>query len=175
MAIALERFAFSNAGFTPMQLAAYTKSLFSAEYLQWRKTATAALDLEVERPQSAPTTMSGLNTEPPTAGPTMALRPGVAWQDGRSEARSAASGRSRSHSSHSPGHGQAPGSQIRSRGAMSRPSGVSHPSGVSVPVKHDRTWLYAVVGALLAVMGGGAWMMTRHQEAAESASPGASA
>ncbi len=31
-----------------MQVAAYTKSLFAAEYLQWRKTATAALDLEVE-------------------------------------------------------------------------------------------------------------------------------
>src|SRR5436190_2002503 len=91
MAIALERFAFSNAGFSSLQVASYMKGLFAAEYLQWRKTATAALDLEVERPQSAPTTMSGLNTEPPTAGPTMALRPGVAWQDGRSETRSAAS------------------------------------------------------------------------------------
>src|SRR6188508_1788051 len=40
MAVALEKFAFSNNGFSPMQVAAYTKSLFSAEYLQWRKTAT---------------------------------------------------------------------------------------------------------------------------------------
>jgi len=170
MAIALERFAFSNAGFTPMQLASYTKSLFSAEYLQWRKTATAALDLEVERPQSAASTMSGLNAEPPTAGPTMALRPGVAWQDGRSEARSAATGRSRSKSSPSQGHGHAPGSQSRSRGAISRPNGVSHASGVAVPVKRDRSWLYAVVGGLLTVMGVGAWMMTRHQETTESGS-----
>ena len=43
-------FAFSNDGFSPMQVATYTKSLFAAEYLQWRKTATAALDLEVEKP-----------------------------------------------------------------------------------------------------------------------------
>ena len=50
MAAALEHFAFSNNGFSPMQVAAYTKSLFAAEYLQWRKTATAALDLEVEKP-----------------------------------------------------------------------------------------------------------------------------
>src|SRR5436190_4228086 len=91
MVAALEKCALSSACFTPMQVSSYLKSLFAAEYLQWRKTATAALDLEVERPQSAPTTMSGLNTEPPTAGPTMALRPGVAWQDGRSETRSAAS------------------------------------------------------------------------------------
>src|SRR5262249_38244912 len=68
MATALEQFAFSNQGFSPMQLAAYTKSLFASEYLQWRKTATAALDLEVERPAGPATTMSGLNVEPPTAG-----------------------------------------------------------------------------------------------------------
>jgi len=35
---------------------------------------------------------------------------------------------------------------------------------VAAPAKHERTWLYAVVGALLAIMGGGAWMLTRHQE-----------
>jgi len=172
MAIALERFAFSNAGFSPMQLAAYTKSLFSAEYLQWRKTATAALDLEVERPQATATTMNGLNAEPPTAGPTMALRPGVAWQDGRSEARSAA-GRSRSKSSPSQGHGQAPGSQARSAGAQSRSRGDtrSHASGITAPPRRDRTWVYAVVGALLAVVGGGALAWRHQADASGQAAP----
>ena len=105
MAAALERFAFSNNGFSPMQVAAYTKSLFAAEYLQWRKTATAALDLEVEKPRQDDQAMAGIGAEPPTAGPTMALRPGVAWQEGRSEMRSA-SGRSRSRSRSSPSQGQ---------------------------------------------------------------------
>jgi hypothetical protein len=37
-------------------------------------------------------------------------------------------------------------------------------TGAGAVPKHDRTWLYAVVGALLALGGGGAWMLTRHQE-----------
>jgi len=159
MASALEKFAFSNNGFSPMQVAAYTKSLFAAEYLQWRKTATAALDLEVERPNTTDPGMAGIGAEPPTAGPTMALRPGVAWQDGRSEMRSA-SGRSRS--SPSQGHGKS-----RSQGAYSQPRATEAPqvgTGPGVAPRRDRTWLYAVVGALLAIGGGGAWMMTRHQD-----------
>ena len=93
MAVALERFAFTHDGFSPLQVAAYTKSLFAPEYLQWRKTATSALDLEVE--PSKIQAQGVLAAEPATAGPTMALRPGVSWADGRSEARSN-SGRSRS-------------------------------------------------------------------------------
>ncbi|HEY7370564.1 MAG TPA: serine/threonine-protein kinase [Polyangia bacterium] len=177
MASALEQFAFSNQGFTPMQLAAYTKSLFGAEYLQWRKTATAALDLEVEKPEAEAPAMAGLNAEPPTAGPTMALRPGVAWSEGRSELRSAGGrsrSRSRSHSGHSQGHGQAP-AQERSHGGQSRPGVVDPPSvasGLSAAAAGpDRTWLYAVVGAVLALVGVGAWMMTRHQEAIDPTGP----
>ena len=160
MAVALEKFAFSNNGFSPMQVAAYTKSLFSAEYLQWRKTATAALDLEVEKPQQSEQAMAGIGAEPPTAGPTMALRPGVAWQDGRSELRSS-TGRSRS----SPSQAQA---RSRSQSANSMHTGADARSlaagAVAAPAKHERTWLYAVVGALLAIMGGGAWMLTRHED-----------
>jgi serine/threonine protein kinase len=170
MATALEHFAFSNQGFSPMQLAAYTKSLFASEYLQWRKTATAALDLEVERPQGPATTMSGLNAEPPTAGPTMALRPGVAWQEGRSELRSnGGRSRSRSKSSPSQGHGHAPGSQARSRGGQSRPlADGSVASGLSAAQPgQDRTWLYALVGALLAVVGGVTWVVKSRQDAVE--------
>src|SRR5262245_38391601 len=75
MAVALERFAFSHDGFSPLQVASYTKSLFAAEYLQWRKTATSALDLEVEPSQIQ--AQGVIAAEPATAGPTMALRPGV--------------------------------------------------------------------------------------------------
>ena len=163
MAAALERFAFSNEGFSPMQVAAYTKSLFAAEYLQWRKTATAALDLEVEKPHQGDQAMAGIGAEPPTAGPTMTLRPGVSWQEGRSEMRSA-SGRSRSRSSPSQGHGNG---QRGSQSTYSHPrsaGGQAVGTGAGAEPKRDRTWLYAVVGALLAIGGGGAWMLTRHQE-----------
>ena len=169
MAVALERFAFSNNGFSPMQVAAYTKSLFSAEYLQWRKTATAALDLEVEKPQQNDQAMAGIGAEPPTAGPTMALRPGVAWQEGRSELRSA-SGRSRSSPSQGPG-------RSRSQSAHSMQPGLAEAQALAASAvaaaapRRDRTWLYAVVGALLAIAGGGALMLTRHQEAAQTAAP----
>jgi serine/threonine-protein kinase len=165
MAAALERFAFSNNGFSPMQVAAYTKSLFAAEYLQWRKTATAALDLEVEKPQQNDQGMAGIGAEPPTAGPTMTMRPGVAWQEGRSEMRSA-SGRSRSRSRSSPSQGQG-NAQRGGQSAYSQPrsaGGQPVGTGAGVDPKRDRTWLYAVVGALLAIGGGGAWMLTRQQE-----------
>jgi len=166
MAAALERFAFSNDGFSPMQVAAYTKSLFAAEYLQWRKTATAALDLEVEKPHQGDQAMAGIGAEPPTAGPTMALRPGVSWQEGRSEMRSA-SGRSRSRSSPSQGQSNAQrGSQSAYSHARSA-GGRAVGTGAGAEPKGDRTWLYAVVGALLAIGGGGAWMLTRHQEISE--------
>ena len=156
MAVALEKFAFSNNGFSPMQVAAYTKSLFAAEYLQWRKTATAALDLEVEKPEND-AAMGGLGAEPPTAGPTMALRPGVSWAEGRSEMRSA-SGRSRSSASQARSRSKNSHSHPRTAGSQ------ASAAGGMVPANSDRTWLYAVVGALLAVMGGGAWLLTRHQE-----------
>jgi serine/threonine-protein kinase len=165
MAVALEKFAFSTPGFSPMQVASYTKSLFAAEYLQWRKTATAALDLEVEKPDDGGAGMAGLNAEPQTAGPTMTFRPGVSWSDGRSEARSGVGrSRSRSRSSQSQGHGQARSQATNgSRSAAAEAPAPGTGSGI-VAAKRDRAWLYAVVGALLAVFGGGAWMVTRQRE-----------
>src|SRR3954469_24543128 len=96
MALALERFAFSNEGFSPLQVASYMKGLFAAEFLQWRKTATAALDMEVDRGERRPRIetpgaaremevdrgerrprIETPGAEPPTQGPTMALRPGL--------------------------------------------------------------------------------------------------
>jgi serine/threonine-protein kinase len=166
MAVALEKFAFSNAGFSPMQAASYAKSLFASEYLQWRKTATAALDLEVEKPAMD----SSLNAEPPTAGPTMALRPGVAWSDGRSDVHSRSS------------QGQGPGGAARSgQFPVNRPPTIESKAAASaagsgmVMPKRDRTWLYAVVGLLLAGVGAGAWMLTRHQQITALGAPPASA
>ena len=175
MAVALERYAFSVNGFSPMQVASYTKSLFSAEYLQWRKTATAALDIEVEKPDQS-RAMAGIGAEPPTAGPTMALRPGVAWSDGRSEVRSTA--RSRSGHGHSQGsqsqgsQGQRPRSHSgQSHGAYSRPHG-SQPGAVAQPAaKPDRTWAYAIVGALLALGVVGAILAKQQGYFAGSAAP----
>ena len=118
MAAALERFAFSQRRLRPMQVAAYTKSLFAAEYLQWRKTATAALDLEVEKPHAAAIRRwraSAPNRRPP--GRRWRCGRASSWQDGRSEMRSA-SGRSRSRSSPSQGQGNA---QRGSQSAYSQP------------------------------------------------------
>ena len=124
MAVALERFAFSNDGFSPMQVAAYTKSLFAAEYLQWRKTATAALDLEVEKPHQASRRWAA--SAPSRRRPGRRWRCGRAssWQDGRSEVRSAG-GRSRSRSSPSQGQGRHSGAarRVQPRAVGRRPAG----------------------------------------------------
>src|SRR5439155_10325853 len=79
-AAALEHYAFSQPGFSPSTLANYMKGLFASESLQWRRTATAALDMEVEHPtDDHHPSVSALNE--PT---TMALRPGgasgVSWE-----------------------------------------------------------------------------------------------
>src|SRR5215831_6637390 len=91
MAQALERFAFSNEGFSPLQVASYMKGLFAAEFLQWRKTATSALDMEVDKGDRHPR-IDAPGAEPQTAGPTMTLRPGLSASGVRvaSEVKSAA-------------------------------------------------------------------------------------
>jgi len=147
MAIALERFAFTHDGFSPLQVAAYTKALFAAEYLQWRKTATSALDLEVEPSQIQ--AQGVLAAEPATAGPTMALRPGVSWADGRSELRSN-SGRSRS----SPSKPRAPEPQSQAS------------NGGTVASRRDRIWVYGGLTLLASVMVAGAWLLARPAEMA---------
>ena len=92
MAQALERFAFSNEGFSPLQVASYMKGLFAAEFLQWRKTATAALDMEVDHGDRHPR-LEAPGAEPQTQGPTMTLAPGRLDSLGR--ARRARCGASR--------------------------------------------------------------------------------
>jgi hypothetical protein len=90
-----------------------------------------------------------LATEPATAGPTMALRPGVSWADGRSELRSA-SGRSRS----SPSRPRAPEPQSQ---ASSAGAGTS---------RRDRIWVYGGLTILASVMVAGAWLLARPAEMA---------
>ena len=151
MAQALERFAFSNEGFSPLQVASYMKGLFAAEFLQWRKTATAALDMEVDRGERRPR-IETPGAEPPTQGPTMALRPGLSTSGVRagSEVKS---------------------QTARSRGAQSQvaqtlPSSASSPSSASrvdPPSKRDRLWVYGGLIVLVAITGYGAWMLTRSQ------------
>ena len=152
MAQALERFAFSNEGFSPLQVASYMKGLFAAEFLQWRKTATAALDMEVDRGERRPR-IETPGAEPPTQGPTMALRPGLST----SGVRAASEVKSQT---------------ARSRGATSQgpqtlPSSASSPSSASrvdpPSSKRDRLWVYGGLIVLVAITGYGAWMLTRAQ------------
>jgi hypothetical protein len=92
----------------------------------------------------------------------MALRPGVNWSDGRSEARSGV-GRSRNGSqggqNQAARSGQFPANRPPTLESRAPASGVA----ATPAPKRDRTWLYAVVGVVLAIGGGGAWMVTRHQ------------
>ena len=158
MALALERFAFSNEGFSPLQVASYMKGLFAAEFLQWRKTATAALDMEVDRGERRPR-IETPGAEPPTQGPTMALRPGLS-------------------TSGVPAPIELKSQTARSRGAVSQaaqtlPSSASLPSSPTSPTspsttegpssKRDRLWVYGGLIVLVAITGYGAWMLTRSQ------------
>jgi serine/threonine protein kinase len=151
MAQALERFAFSNEGFSPLQVASYMKGLFSAEFLQWRKTATAALDMEVDRGDRYPR-LEAPGAEPQTQGPTMALRPGLSTSGvrGASEVKSTSQG------------GAAPSRPARSKAAQTLPSS---PSTVEPPNKRDRLWVYGGVLVLVGITGYGAWMLSRSQSA----------
>jgi serine/threonine-protein kinase len=143
MASALERYAFSHEGFSPGEVGTYMKSLFAAESLQWRKTATAALDMEVERPtdQTHPS-VAALSTEPTT----MALRPGavsgVSW-----EVRAGSD--ARSHGALSP---------TRLDEERSRASGASVAPGSD---RRDRLWVYGGLTVLLGVAGAATLVLAR--------------
>ena len=90
MAVALETFALSQPGFSPMQIASLHEVAVRDRVpavAQDRDRGPRSRGREAARRKQ---TASDLSAEPPTAGPTMALRPGVSWADGRSELRSAA-------------------------------------------------------------------------------------
>jgi serine/threonine-protein kinase len=142
MVAALERYAFSHDGFSPAQVASYMKDLFASENLQWRKTATAALDMEVEQPEASQQhpSVAALNSE----SATMALRPGVAWSDGRNTDVN-------SHGALSP---------ARLQESPSRASGAAV-GGAPAKKNRDRLWVYGGLAALAAVTIAGAWWLVR--------------
>ncbi len=154
MALALERYAFANDGFSPQQVAGYMKGLFAPEFLQWRKTATAALDMEVEPVEQGNARIAALGAEPVTQGPTMALRPGLS-SSGLRLGTDAQTG-TQSRGSRSQGS--------RSRGSRSQPqsqTAPSSPSSVAAPSKGDRVWVYGGLAVLAAITAAGAWMLAR--------------
>ena len=133
MAQALERFAFSNEGFSPLQVASYMKGLFAAEFLQWRKTATAALDMEVDESDRHPR-IEAPGAEPQTQGPTMTLRPGGRRCRASGPARCGASREATGHAT--------PGAPLTSP---------SSPSTVDQPSRRDRIWVYGGLAALAGI------------------------
>ena len=79
MAMALERYAFSSEGFSPLQLANYVKELFDVEFAQWKKTVSSALDIEAKPGvgvSQSGTRFPVIKPDLPTRGPTVALRKG---------------------------------------------------------------------------------------------------
>jgi serine/threonine protein kinase len=164
MALALERYAFGNDGFSPQQVAGYMKGLFAAEFLQWRKTATAALDMEVEPVAKGNARIEALGAEPVTQGPTMALRPGLSSSGVRAGNEPPdATTLSRARSQASTGHAAA-----SSASSASSPSAPSSLSKAEPPTKRDRLWVYGGLAILGAITAAGAWMFARPPESRES-------
>jgi len=160
MALALERYAFANDGFSPQQVAGYMKGLFAPEFLQWRKTATAALDMEVEPVSKGNARMDALGAEPVTQGPTMALRPGLSTSGVRlgADAQTGTQSRaSRSQGSRS----QSQGSRSQPSQSQTAPSQPSSTSAVAPPTKRDRVWVYGGLAILATITAAGAWMLAR--------------
>ncbi|HVZ88850.1 MAG TPA: serine/threonine-protein kinase, partial [Polyangia bacterium] len=156
MAQALEHFAFSNEGFSPLEVASYMKGLFAPEFLQWRKTATAALDMEVERDDRHPR-LDAPGAEPLTQGPTMALRPGLATAELAAPASEVRLATASSRGTHAP--------ETRSQTLPS--SAPSSASKAEPPTKRDRLVVYGGLTLLAALTGYGASMLARPQPAGD--------
>jgi hypothetical protein len=128
------------------------KGLFAAEFLQWRKTATAALDMEVERDDRR-LRVEAPGAEPQTQGPTMALRPGGLTASGvraGSEVRS----ESRSRTTRTP----PPVTRTPAPATLA-----SSPSTVDQPSRRDRVWIYGGLAALAGVTLYLTWTLARPQ------------
>jgi serine/threonine-protein kinase len=135
MAMALERYAFSQEGFSPLQLANYVKELFDTDLAQWKKTVSSALDIEVK--PGAMTKDSGrfpvLKPDLPTRGPTVALRPGGS----SSQVRPGLPG--------SDGAGRTPTTDL----------------GAGAPTRRDWIWIGSGVGAVALIALAGSVVMSR--------------
>jgi eukaryotic-like serine/threonine-protein kinase len=190
MASALERYAFSTKDFSPQQVASYMKGLFASEFMQWRKTATAALDVQVEPMAGLRARVQPPGDEPITQGPTMALGPGVSSvkipantavlgesSPAAGSQRGVGSGGVRSGSGGERGREPASGrrapadsreppsaGQSRSRntgGSREPDAAASAISTATPPSKRDRLWVYGGLSLLAAITGAGAWTLAR--------------
>jgi eukaryotic-like serine/threonine-protein kinase len=134
MALALERYAFASEGFSPLQLATYMKGLFDAEFVQWKKTVSSALEMEAKPtgPQSG-TRFPIIKPDLPTRGPTVALRRGGS----SSQVRAGLPG--------SDGQGRDPTTDLRT----------------DAPSRRDRIWVYGGVAALAGITLTGIFVLSR--------------
>jgi hypothetical protein len=151
MAEVLERYALTHDEFSPSQVGGYMKGLFRTEFLQWRKTATAALDMELDQPPEAVRDGQLSGVEPPT----MALRPGMSWSRGGSELRSVSPADRARESSASRPRGSAPARTIEAPVTTPPP-----PQPVAqAPSRRDRIWVYGGLAVLAAVGGAGIYLL----------------
>ncbi len=153
MADALEKYALSHDGFSPSQVAGYMKGLFRTEFLQWRKTATAALDMELEPEENAAQEAQLSGVEPAT----MALRPGMSWSRGGSELRSGGAANRARDSSVSRSRARSPS---RGTGAPAAAAPAPQPA-LQTPSRRDRIWVYGGLAVLAAVGGAGLYLLAR--------------
>jgi serine/threonine protein kinase len=155
MALALERFAFASESFSPLQIATYMKGLFAADFMQWKKTVSSAMEMEAPAGRRTGTFSTGeFLLAPPSAdlgtrGPTVALRG--------------------SHSDAIPNHRVIPESSNDSR-LLPAAEYVVQPS---TPSAHDRLWVYGGVAALAMISIAGFLVVfgPRSRSAAMSAPP----
>jgi serine/threonine-protein kinase len=131
MALALERYAFASESFSPLQIATYMKGLFAADYMQWKKTVSSAMDMEASPGRKTGTLGTGeFLLQPPSAelgtrGPTVALR-GTNYADG------------------APNHRLTPEGSNDSRLLPA----AEYVGQAAEPSAHDRLWVYGGVAAL---------------------------
>jgi serine/threonine-protein kinase len=156
MADALERYALTHDDFSPSQVAGYMKGLFRTEFLQWRKTATAALDMELDQAPDPARDAQLSGVEPAT----MALRPGMSWSRGGSDIRSVGTpARAREGSASRP--------RVRSTaGVIATPAPATPPAPIAQPApqtpsRRDRIWVYGGLAVLAAVGGAGIYLLAR--------------
>jgi serine/threonine protein kinase len=151
MADALETYALGHDGFSPSQLPGYMKGLFRTEHLQWRKTATAALDMELEQPETAAQDGQLSGIEPPT----MALRPGMSWSRPGSDVRSGVRADRSRGGSQARLHAGSRTSEVPASAAAPVPASAQGPS------RRDRIWVYGGLAVLAAVGGAGIYLLAR--------------
>lgn len=154
MALALERYAFASESFSPLQIATYMKGLFAADYMQWKKTVSSAMDMEASpgRKTGAMSTgefmLSAPSAELGTRGPTVALR-------------------GTNYSEAVPSQRLTPETSNDSR-VLPAAEYVVQPS---TPSAHDRLWVYGGVAALAMISIAGFLVVSGPRSRGVSGSP----